>query len=261
MKTLIITGNSLRHKYVANKLIENLDVVGVICESKFFGPIKASKNPQDIPELEKHLERFKKVERDYFGKHEHFMEKEGLTVSYTAPSGANSLLGVIKAIGAEIVLVFGSGIIKKDIIERFPGRMINMHLGLSPYYRGSGTNVWPIINGEAQFVGVTIHYLDEGIDTGEIIVQGRPKIEPGDDSHSLGCKTIMTGVRLMIETAKEMEKGRLRSFPQEKSGKLYLTKDFDAKALEKLNEQVRNGSIKDAIGKKVKIISSISHEA
>ena len=44
----------------------------------------------------------------------------------------------------DVVLVFGTGLLKAPLIGAFPGRIINIHLGLSPYYRGAGTNFWPL---------------------------------------------------------------------------------------------------------------------
>ena len=52
----------------------------------------------------------------------------------------------------------------------FSRKFLNVHLGLSPYYRGSGTNVWPLINTEPDMVGATL-CIDAGIDNGEIIHQ------------------------------------------------------------------------------------------
>ena len=74
----------------------------------------------------------------------------------------------------DVVLVFGTGILREPLLSAFDGRIINIHLGLSPYYRGAGTNFWPLVNREPEYVGATIHYLDAGIDTGPIISHARP---------------------------------------------------------------------------------------
>ena len=76
-------------------------------------------------------------------------------------------------------------ILKRDIIDLAPMGFINCHAGALPNYRGRNILNWAIINGETQF-GVTIHYVDEGIDTGDIIVQDFIPIRPEDDySHVL----------------------------------------------------------------------------
>ena len=60
-------------------------------------------------------------------------------------------------------------ILKKDVLDLFPNRAINMHISYLPYNRGADPNFWSFIEGTPK--GVTIHFLDEGIDTGDIIVQ------------------------------------------------------------------------------------------
>jgi methionyl-tRNA formyltransferase len=60
-------------------------------------------------------------------------------------------------------------ILKKEILDLFSDRAINLHISLLPFNRGADPNFWSFIEGTPK--GVTIHYLDEGIDTGDIIVQ------------------------------------------------------------------------------------------
>lgn len=60
-------------------------------------------------------------------------------------------------------------ILKKEILDLFPDRAINLHISLLPYNRGADPNFWSFIEHTPK--GVTIHYLDEGIDTGDIIIQ------------------------------------------------------------------------------------------
>lgn len=60
-------------------------------------------------------------------------------------------------------------ILRKDILELFPNRAINLHISFLPYNRGADPNFWSFLEGTPK--GVTIHYIDEGVDTGDIIVQ------------------------------------------------------------------------------------------
>ena len=64
----------------------------------------------------------------------------------------------MKACTPDVVLVCGTGILREELINLFPGHIINIHLGLSPYYRGAGTNFWPLVNREPEYLGATIHY-------------------------------------------------------------------------------------------------------
>ena len=76
---------------------------------------------------------------------------------------------------------------------------INMHPSLLPKGRGQGPSTWPIVYGDKE-TGQTIHYLDEGIDSGDIIAQRVMPIEPDDTSATLGAKLEDLGFRLFTET-------------------------------------------------------------
>ncbi|GAB6158042.1 hypothetical protein JCM39194_12420 [Desulfotomaculum varum] len=64
-------------------------------------------------------------------------------------------------------------IIKKDVIDRYKYKAINLHISYLPWNRGSDPNLWSFLEDTPK--GVTIHYIDEGVDSGEIIVQKEVK--------------------------------------------------------------------------------------
>ena len=122
-----------------------------------------------------------------------------------------------------------------------------MHLGLSPYYRGSGTNFWPFVNNELEYLGSTILHLDAGIDTGDIICHVRPKIELNDNVHTLGCKIIKSSVESLIKIIKLLDEGKkLNRVKQwDVKDRYYKTKDFDEIALSKYKNNLKNDMIKN----------------
>ena len=75
-------------------------------------------------------------------------------------------------------------IFKRAILAQFPSGVINCHAGALPFYRGRNVLNWALINGEDEF-GVTAHFIDEGIDTGDIIVQRTAPISMHDTYASL----------------------------------------------------------------------------
>lgn len=73
--------------------------------------------------------------------------------------------------GIDFIISYGyRHIIKKPILDKFKGRAINLHIGYLPWNRGADPNLWSFLEDTPK--GVTIHYLDEGIDTGDIIARG-----------------------------------------------------------------------------------------
>lgn len=69
-------------------------------------------------------------------------------------------------------------ILRKDVLEKFSGKAINLHISYLPWNRGADPNFWSFVEDTPK--GVTIHYLDEGVDTGDIIVQKEIMFDAGE---------------------------------------------------------------------------------
>lgn len=103
-------------------------------------------------------------------------------------------------------------IIKKEILDLFPRRAINLHISYLPWNRGSDPNFWSVIDDTPK--GVTIHLLDEGVDTGPILFQRRAVI---DDTHTLktSYEMLQTMIQLLfIEKWPLIREGNFISRPQ-----------------------------------------------
>ena len=102
-----------------------------------------------------------------------------------------------------------------------PKRIINAHVASLPYYRGRAPINWAIINGEEK-VGVTVHYIEEGIDTGPIIVQEEVEVNPKDRAIDLLLKTLPLFPKLVVEAVTLIEEGRVHPIPQEEFSGSYF---------------------------------------
>jgi len=94
-----------------------------------------------------------------------------------------------------IIVVYYDYILSPEIIAIPPMGCINLHLALAEEYRGCYPTTWAIINGETR-TGVTLHYIDEGIDTGDIIAQTEVPIYPQDTGKDLYERCTRAGVAL-----------------------------------------------------------------
>ncbi|RAU22248.1 formyl transferase [Paramagnetospirillum kuznetsovii] len=111
----------------------------------------------------------------------------------------------IAATQADFIISYGyRTIIKIDIIERFPRRIVNMHIAYLPWNRGVHPNVWSWIEGTPK--GVTIHFIDQGIDTGDIIVQ--EEVQFGNDET---LDTTYKKLRVQIERLFDRHWASIRS--------------------------------------------------
>jgi len=168
-------------------------------------------------------------------------------VQFLNPGELNTdaTLSFLRKAGVQCLAVYGTNLIKPPLLGAWPGHTINLHLGLSPYYRGTATNFYPLVNGEPQYVGATIHLIDEGIDSGPILRHVRPEIVADDMPHTIGCKAIMAGVDAMIDALSALEQGTMEPVEQweEPDAKLYLRKDYHPRHVVQLYQKLKEGLI------------------
>jgi folate-dependent phosphoribosylglycinamide formyltransferase PurN len=247
MKAILLTSTFRRHQHVANSLATRCDLRGVWQEAKSFQPERYAQSAEEDAIIRRHFDARDASEAHYFAADDILRLERGAVQRLVAANACNDAaeIATMRALDPDVVLVFGTGILRKALLDAFDGRLINIHLGLSPYYRGAGTNFWPLVNREPEFVGATIHYLDAGIDSGPIIAHARPDIVLGDGPHDLGNKTIVAAARLLADAADAHVHGRVRAVPQRGGGHLYQRKHFTADAVRRLYHNFETGIIED----------------
>jgi len=83
----------------------------------------------------------------------------------------HEVLSFIEKLAPDLILIKGVSIISGEIIEAAGGKIVNIHSGWLPDYRGVQCGTWPMVNNEFDKIGITFHFVDEGIDTGKIILR------------------------------------------------------------------------------------------
>ncbi|MBL7714981.1 MAG: methionyl-tRNA formyltransferase [Bdellovibrionales bacterium] len=104
-------------------------------------------------------------------------------------------------------------IFKADILKIAPLGIINCHAGKLPFYRGRNILNWALINDEKE-LGVTVHHVDTGIDTGDIILQKCTPITDEDDYASLHAKAVAICADLLYESLVQIQEGRAKRIVQ-----------------------------------------------
>lgn len=104
--------------------------------------------------------------------------------------------------------------IPKEFIDLIPGGILNIHPSLLPHYRGGNPYSWVIINGEKQ-TGVTIHYMSDKFDEGDIVMQELCPINVMETMGTLFNRTNIIGCRMLLQALYHFDKeGSLKRFPQ-----------------------------------------------
>ncbi|HJA12009.1 MAG TPA: methionyl-tRNA formyltransferase [Candidatus Mediterraneibacter merdipullorum] len=126
-----------------------------------------------------------------------------------------------------VVVAFGQ-ILPKSILEMTPYGCINVHASLLPKYRGAAPIQWAIIEGE-EVTGVTTMQMDEGLDTGDMLLKTEVPIAPDETGETLHDKLASAGAALCVETLKALEEGSVTGEKQGESPTAYarmLTKEL-----------------------------------
>ncbi len=113
------------------------------------------------------------------------------------PAKPSEIAAELKALGADIAVVVAYGrILKKDVLSTTKRGFLNAHFSLLPKYRGAAPVQWALVNGETE-TGVTLFWLDEGMDTGPVQSMRRTPIGPDEDAPSLLKRLTAIGVEML----------------------------------------------------------------
>ena len=178
-------------------------------------------------------------------------------------------LEILEKLQADLSIVVAYGkILPKEILYAPKYNSINIHASLLPRYRGSAPIQWSILNGEKE-TGVTSMLMDEGIDTGDMLLSDKVEITDNMTAGELHDKLSLMGAEVLSKTVKALKNGELKSEKQNDKLSCYapmLSKelcpvDF-SKSAQEVHNQIRGLSpwpVATAVldGKKIKIHSSV----
>lgn len=117
-------------------------------------------------------------------------------------------MGIIEELAPELIVVAAYGkILPKDILDYPKHGCINVHSSILPKYRGAAPINWALLDGE-QETGVTIMYMAEGLDTGDIIAVAKTPIDPAEDALQLTNRLAELGAETLLSVVKDMEEGK-----------------------------------------------------
>ena len=241
---LVLTSSSLRHLYFAEKLNSSpyLNICKIILEGDLSQSYAYDQNHYENL-LEKHFALRHNSEVDFFSDSVKLLKEKSKIINIKKNEINNpSIVGEIEKLNIDYILSFGCSIIKSNLLVSFKKRIINVHLGISPYYTGAGTNFHCLVNNEFQFMGYSIIFMDSGIDTGEIIHQGRADFFLDDSPHVSGNRLIKKMTNDIIKLMSNFKLVRKKDIDYSKViVKNYRIKDADLLKTKKLyKEFVKN---------------------
>ncbi len=132
-----------------------------------------------------------------------------------------NVIDFVNELKPDVVMVNGTGIIHKKIINGIEPPLLNMHAGITPKYRGVHGGYWALANKDLDNCGVTVHFIDAGIDTGGIISQKNIEIEKRDNYITYPLLQLLKGFECMDEAFNQINNGKLTPIKNGLESKLY----------------------------------------
>jgi folate-dependent phosphoribosylglycinamide formyltransferase PurN len=244
-RVVLLTSNENRHRYAASRLAAGTDLVGVVAEVKASNITSASPlQAEEQKIVDRHFAERDHAEQKLLGMNK-FPNTDRIEIRNGAVNDPEILEWIEKR-EPDAVVLYGTSLIKGPLLDAYSGRMVNLHLGLSPYYRGAGTNFWPLVYGEPECVGATLHLAVAKVDAGPVLGQVRPSAEHDDRSHELGTKALMAAVEILPEALSLCVMGKIVYGEQDLSmGRVFRRKDFNTDAVLQMWRNLDSGMIAD----------------
>ena len=227
MNITVFTSNQPRHLALINALALIADQVYAVqeCNTVFPGRVQDFFNRSAV--MQEYFGRVLAAERDIFGRPGF---AAGNVAQLPIKMGDLKLLDLETlepALDSDLFIVFGASYIKGPLCELLvERRAYNIHMGVSPRYRGSSTNFWALHDGRPDLVGATIHLLTAGLDSGPILFHALPAAQR-IDPFLLGMCAVRVAHRGLVERIRSGELQAAKALPQDKSLELRYTRNAD----------------------------------
>lgn len=227
MKALILTSNSLRHRYFARAVARCFDAPAALVEEK--RNYYAQQRDQS-PVVRAHFESIAAAEKLWFADAADATCPE---MRQVGDINSPELVEWAERQKFDVLCLFGTAILGRYWLNAFPAKIVNLHLGLSPFYRGSATLFWPFVNRELEYLGTTIHLATAKVDAGEILARIDPDLRMGETYYDITSHLIRDSIDRYPGVVLAYLQGRIRPTRQEDIvGKLYRKADFSEVALQ-----------------------------
>ena len=148
-----------------------------------------------------------------------YAAEQGLNILQPTNLKSEAFLEELKSLEANLQVVVAFRMLHEAVWKMPEYGTFNLHASLLPQYRGAAPINWAIINGETE-TGVSTFFIDEKIDTGEMILQEQATIAPDENAGSLHDKLMTTGAKLVLKTLDLIKEGQVKTTSQKEAGDL-----------------------------------------
>lgn len=251
LRLMILCGRSARHLHVANTLCRAGEVLAIVQETGGEWSLRKALRKLRPDVFFRKAWRWLRDRRRYRGNPE---------AGFFFPAGAPRLdrpellrevphvnhpevVDLARKLKPDLICVFGTSLIRGDLLQQGRLGILNLHGGLSPEYRGADCTFWALYNGEPEKVGCTLHYIDAGIDTGRLIAHVCPEVREGDGELVLFWRAVQDSAAVYAEVVSRLARGERLGMKQPGKGRLYQVKDRGLRHEQALATRLASGML------------------
>lgn len=252
LKVLVLCGRSPRHLYVANALCRAGNVQAIVQETgsafswkKLLKQLRPDNFSRKVWRWLRDRSRYTGggEARFFFGEAAPRLDYPELVREVTHINHPD-VVALAKAFQPDLIAVFGTSLIRGELLKLGRLGMANLHGGLSPEYRGADCTFWALYNGEPEKVGCTLHWIDAGIDTGGLIAHVSPAVHPEDDELRLFWRAVQTSADVYAELLHRLAAGERFGQTQPHKGRLYQVRQRGLRHERVVSQRLQDGLLR-----------------
>ena len=228
MKITLFTSNKNRHNYLINLLSEVSDELYVIQECGTIFPGIVPGHYETSSNMKKYFENVNNAQSQLFGNSYVYNKKKNIKILPMLSGDLNkcSMNLLSDFLKSDVYVVFGSSYIKGELVDFLvKQKAINIHAGVSPYYRGTDCNFWALFDDNPHLAGTTIHLLSKGLDSGPMLYHAMSNLKTNPFNYTMS--TIKSAFHSIAERIKDGSIFTIKPLVQEKVKEVRYTKKSD----------------------------------
>lgn len=227
MRIAVYTSNQPRHLRLIERLCEVADEVCAVMECTTLFPGQVDDFYRKSPAMQTYFGHVMEAERKLFGQARLLPARARVMALKMGDLNGIEESALGDALSCDVQVVFGASYIKGPLVDRLiERRALNIHMGVSPYYRGSGCNFWAVHDGHADLVGATIHLLSRGLDSGAMLFHALPPRE-ACDPFDLGMRAVDASQTTLAALIANGAVHRLEPVAQDRRGEIRYSRYAD----------------------------------
>jgi len=248
MKITLFTSNKSRHNYLINLLSTISDELFVVQEcGTIFPGIIPGHYPASTT-MNKYFENVNDAQYKLFKNSYVNNLKKNIKILPILSGDLNkcSMKLLSDFLKSDVYVVFGSSYIKGELVDFLVDqKAINIHMGVSPYYRGTDCNFWAIFDNNPHLVGSTIHLLSKGLDSGPVLYHAMSNLKINPYEYTMS--TVKSAFHSIAERIKDSSISKINPVIQDKSKEIRCSKKIEfneEKVKEYFNKEINLNSKK-----------------